>query len=125
MQRLSRMPSSARSTKRHVVPTRKLDDGRMLKESDEAPEVVGQVSHYRNFIRQYEPRIIGYYQNLWRIKNDLGLPNTCEPKELSKEPLLLIFNRWTKASKGKEEHTRRMEEILQRENVDYVIESEI
>lgn len=107
------------------VELKRLDDGRMLKESDETPEVVDQVNSYREFILRYGPRIVEYYKKLWLIKDELGLPNTCEPKELSNEPLLLIFDRWTKASKGREVHTRRMEEILQKKNVDYVIESEV
>lgn len=107
------------------VELKRLDDGRMLKESDETPEVVEQVNSYREFILQYGPRIVEYYKKLWLIKDELGLPNTCEPKELSNELLLLIFDRWTKATKGREVHTRRMEEILQKKNVDYVIESEV
>ena len=107
------------------VELKRLDDGRMLKKSDDSPEVVDQVNSYRRFIQEYEARIIEYYHKLWIIKNELNLPNTCEPMEVSKEPLLLIFNRWPNTNPRREEHTRRMEEILQRNNIDYVIESEI
>lgn len=107
------------------VELKRLDDGRMLKKTDESPEVVEQVNSYKEFIEVYEQRILDYYTKLWQIKNELGLPNTSEPQTIDKEPLLLIFNRWQKETNGRKEHTRRMEEILTREGIDHIIQSEI
>ena len=108
------------------VELKRLDDGRMLKKTDDNPEVVEQVKAYKRFIYQYEKDIVGYYKKLWDIKKELGLikPEIC-PSSLAKNPLLLIFNRWTYPTKGRMEHTQRMEEILKRESIDYVIETEI
>lgn len=108
------------------VELKRLDDGRMLKKTDECPEVVEQVKAYKGFIYQYEKDIVEYYKKIWAIKNKLGLinPEKC-PSSLAKSPLLLIFNQWTYKTKSRTEHTYRMEEILKRESIDYVIESEI
>ena len=108
------------------VELKRLDDGRMLKSTDEAPEVVEQVRSYAKFIEKHQNDIIEYYQKLWNIKKtlDLQVTDTC-PSSLSKEPLLLIFDRWEKTTKGREVHTMRMEEILKRESINYIIESEI
>lgn len=112
------------------VELKRLDDGRMLKITEEAPEVVTQVNNYRKFIEMYENAIVNYYKKLWDIKKCLELPVTdiC-PCTLSKDPLLLIFNRWTKTTERGETrrktHTQRMEEILKREGIKYIIQSEI
>lgn len=108
------------------VELKRLDDGRMLKSTDDAPEVVKQVRNYKEFIEKHQNDIIEYYQKLWNIKSSLNLQvtDTC-PCSVNKDPLLLIFDRWEKTSKGREEHTHRMEEILQREKVNYVITSEL
>lgn len=108
------------------VELKRLDDGRMLKSTDEAPEVVEQVRSYKEFITKHESDIIEYYQKLWNIKRllNLQIPDTC-PCSVSKEPLLLIFDRWEKTTTGRKVHTRRMEEILKRECVNYIIESKL
>ena len=108
------------------VELKRLDDGRMLKKTDEAPEVVEQVRSYKKFIEKHQNDIIEYYQKLWEIKKSLNLQvtDTC-PCSVNKDPLLLIFDRWEKTSKGREVHTHRMGEILQREKVNYVITSEL
>ncbi len=108
------------------VELKRLDDGRMLKKTDESPEVVEQVRSYKEFIEKHQNDIIEYYQKLWEIKKSLNLQvtDTC-PCSVNKDPLLLIFDRWEKTSKGREVHTHRMGEILQREKVNYVITSEL
>lgn len=104
------------------VELKRIDDGRMLKETDDAPEVVAQVKGYKDFINQHRNEILTYYQKVWDIKHNLNLPNVpIRPVSVNKEPLLIIFNRWTRTTRGREEHTRRMENILKREQINYSI----
>lgn len=109
------------------VELKTIDDGRMLKKTDNNPEVVEQVEAYKNFISNNNPeKIVEYYQKVWEIKKDLGLTIPEErPSSLAKKPLLLIFNRWTKSTSRREEHTYRMEKILRNIDIDYKITSEI
>lgn len=108
------------------VELKTIDDGRMLKKTDDNPEVVEQVKAYEDFISNYKKEIVEYYQKVWEIKKDLGLtiPEKC-PSSLAEKPLLLIFNRWTKSTSRREEHTYRMEKILRNIDIDYKITSEI
>ena len=111
------------------VELKTIDDGRMLKKTDDNPEVVEQVKAYKNFISKYnqKEKIVKYYQKVWEIKKDLGLtiPEKC-PSSLAEKPLLLIFNRWTKSTR-RDKHTNRMEKILlkNKDIIDYKITSEI
>ena len=108
------------------VELKRLDDARMLKETDDSPEVINQINDYRKFIKRYENAIVKYYQKVWDIKNSLNLPNTpIRPNSINTEPHLLIFNRWSKSHPKRVEHVRRMERILDRECVSYHIENEI
>ena len=110
------------------VELKTIDDSRMLKRNDDNPEVVEQVKAYKEFIQEYNEEIIEYYKKIWTIKNDLGLIIPEErPSSLAKKPLLLIFNRWTKSTTRREEHTYRMEKILRNIDIDidYKITSEI
>ena len=108
------------------VELKTIDDSRMLKRNDDNPEVVEQVKAYKEFIQKYKKEIIEYYKKIWSIKNELGLINTEKcPSSLAEKPLLLIFNRWTKSTSRREEHTSRMEEILRNNDIDYKITSEI
>ena len=109
------------------VELKTIDDSRMVKRNDDNPEVVEQVEAYKNFISNNKPeKIVEYYQKVWEIKKDLGLkiPEK-RPSSLAKKPLLLIFNRWTKSTSRRDEHTSRMEEILRNNDIDYKITSEI
>lgn len=108
------------------VELKTIDDSRMLKRNDDNPEVVEQVKAYKEFIQEYNEEIIEYYKKIWTIKNDLGLiiPKK-RPSSLAKKPLLLIFNRWTKSTTRRDEHTSRMEVILKYKDIDYKITSEI
>lgn len=110
------------------VELKTIDDNRMLKRNDDNPEVVKQVKAYKEFIQKYKEEIIEYYKKIWSIKNNLGLIIPEErPSSLAEKPLLLIFNRWTKSTPRRGEHTSRMEEILRNNDndIDYKITSEI
>ena len=106
------------------VELKTIDDGRMLKKTDDNPEVVEQFKAYEDLISNYKKEIVEYYQKVWEIKKDLGLtiPEKC-PSSLAEKPLLLIFNRWTKSTSRRDEHTDRMEKILKKD-IDYKITSE-
>lgn len=109
------------------VELKTIDDSRMSKRNDDNPEVVEQVEAYKNFISNNKPeRIVEYYQKVWEIKKDLGLkiPEK-RPSSLAKKPLLLIFNRWTKSTPKRINHTQRLKEILDIEKIDYVIKEDI
>ncbi len=109
------------------VEIKRLDDNRMLKKTDNSPEVIGQVKGYQDFIKKNKDKILKYYQNLWSIKKDLGiLPEglSC-PTSVNVKPELFIFNRWVKAHPKRDERKKRIEDILKREKISYKICSEI
>lgn len=106
------------------VELKRLDDDRMLKKTDESPEIVFQMKSYGDFIKKYRDKILAYYRKLYDIKKDLDLPvPEVRPQKVSTVPELLIFNRWTHLDKQgrRKNHLSRMEEILQREKVSYSI----
>lgn len=110
------------------VELKTIDDGRMLKKTDDNPEVVEQVEAYKNFISDHNKRkkIVEYYQKVWEIKKDLGLTIPEErPSSLAEKPLLLIFNRWTYLESRRRNHTKRLIDILDREKIDYIIKEDI
>ena len=108
------------------VELKRLDDGRMLKSSEDAPEIVTQMMNYESFIGKYSEEILDYYQRLYDIKADLGLPiPMTRPERVRMKPELLIFNRWIKLHVKRDIHEKRMRQILEREGVAYSIISEI
>lgn len=107
------------------VELKRLDDARMLKNTDESPEVVEQMVRYSEFIDKHKSDILNYYQTLYEIKSSLGLPVPVSlPESVCIRPELLIFDRWKSAHPARERHRRRMEEILSRENIAYKIISD-
>ena len=95
------------------VELKRMDDGRMLHETDATPEVVFQMNRYKQFIEKYKPQLLLYYQKLYEIKKNLGLPvPDSKPVSINPVPELLIFDRWEKNTKGRDEHRRRLFEIL-------------
>lgn len=109
------------------VELKRLDDGRMVTNT-ENPKIISQMNAYGKFINTYEDDILKYYQLVYDIKNELGLPvPSTRPLSVCKVPELLIFNRWTRMDKHgrRQEHLNKMEAILKRENVKYSIIYEI
>lgn len=107
------------------VELKRLDDARMLKSTDDSPEVVEQMVRYSEFIDKHKSDILNYYQTLYEIKSSLGLPVPASvPESVCIIPELLIFDRWESAHPAREVHRRRMEEILSRENIEYKIISD-
>lgn len=108
------------------IELKRIGDGRMLKSTDENPEVVNQMNSYSDFIKKYKDDILDYYQRLYDIKKYLGLPvPVTRPTSVNTTPQLLIFDRWIKVHTARERHKKNMELILKRENISYNIISEL
>lgn len=108
------------------VELKRIDDSRMLGETEKSPEVIEQMNKYKEFIEQHKDEILAFYQKVYRIKKSLSLPiPDVEPTSINDEPLLLIFNRWEKKHSKRDIHLKRMENILQREKIMYQIIDQI
>ena len=108
------------------VELKRMSDGRMLHKTDESPEIVKQMQRYRDFIMRYSNELLAYYQRLYDIKVELELPvPKSRPISLKPEPHLLIFDTWEKNTPGRDTHRRRLQEILQREKIEYSIKTDL
>ena len=108
------------------VELKRMSDGRMLHKTDESPEIVEQMLRYRNFIMRYSDELLAYYQKLYDIKVGLQLPvPQSRPTSINPEPHLLIFDTWEKNTPGRDTHRCRLQEILQREKIEYSIKTDI
>ena len=104
------------------VELKRMGDKRMLHETDATPEVVYQMNRYKQFIEKYSSQLLEYYQKLYDIKKILELPvPESRPVCINPIPELLIFDCWEKNTKGRDEHRRRLCEILLKENVKFSI----
>ena len=108
------------------VELKRMDDGRTLHEGDKTPEIVDQMNRYKAFIKKYQDELLKYYQTLYDIKKTMELPiPSSRPTTINPEPVLLIFDRWEKQTKDRDEHRRRVFEILKHENITYKVITEI
>ena len=108
------------------VELKRLDDDRMLKKTDDNPEVITQMKNYKQFAIKNREDILKYYNKIYEIKQSLKLPLPAQkPVSICVEPLLIIFNRWEKPHSKRDNHRQRMEEKLKREKIDYIIIDEI
>ncbi|MBQ8274828.1 MAG: hypothetical protein IJZ11_09980 [Bacteroidaceae bacterium] len=104
------------------VELKRMGDNRMLHETDATPEVVYQMNRYKQFIEKYSSQLLEYYQKLYDIKKILELPvPESRPVCINPIPELLIFDCWEKNTKGRDEHRRRLCEILHKEDVKFSI----
>jgi hypothetical protein len=104
------------------VELKRMGDNRMLHETDATPEVVYQMNRYKQFIEKYSSQLLEYYQKLYDIKKSLELPvPESRPVCINPIPELLIFDSWEKNTNGRDEHRRRLCEILQKEDVKFSI----
>ena len=104
------------------VELKRMSANRMLHETDATPEVVYQMNRYKQFIEKYSSQLLEYYQKLYDIKKILELPvPESRPVCINPIPELLIFDCWEKNTKGRDEHRRRLCEILQKEDVKFSI----
>jgi hypothetical protein len=107
------------------VELKRMSDNRMLHETDATPEVVYQMNRYKQFIEKYSSQLLEYYQKLYDIKKSLELPvPESRPVCINPIPELLIFDSWEKNTKGRDEHRRRLREILLKEDVKFSIKSD-
>jgi hypothetical protein len=103
-----------------------MDDGRMLHETDATPEVVFQMNRYKQFIEKYQPQLLLYYQKLYDIKKNLGLPvPDSKPVSINENPELLIFDRWEKNTKDRDNHRQRLYGILGRNEIKFQVMTDL
>ena len=104
------------------VELKRLDDPRMLKSTEDDPEVVFQLRDYEKFIESHKDELLSYYKRVYDIKKKLGLIlPTSRPASVNTKAELLIFNRWEREHPARENHKRRMEKILTNANISYKI----
>ena len=108
------------------VELKRIADGRMLHKTDESPEIIAQMTRYRDFVDKYSDELLAYYQNLYDIKVDLGLPvPQVRPFSINPEPILFIFDNWTKETTRRRIHRERLIDILNREHIIFCIQTDL
>lgn len=108
------------------VELKRIADGRMLHKTDESPEIVDQMNRYKDFITKYSVELLAYYQKLYDVKAELGLPvPQIRPSSINPEPHLLIFDNWTKETTGRKIHRKRLIDILNREKINFSIQTDL
>ena len=108
------------------VELKRIADGRMLHKTDESPEIVDQMNRYKYFITKYSVELLAYYQKLYDVKAELGLPvPQIRPSSINPEPHLLIFDNWTKETTGRKIHRERLIDILNREKINFSIQTDL
>ena len=108
------------------VEVKRMDDGRMLHDTDATPEVVFQMNRYKQFIEKYQPQLLLYYQKLYEIKKNLGLPvPDSKPVSINENPELLIFDRWEKNTKDRVKHRSRLYEKLEASQIKFQVKTDL
>ena len=108
------------------VELKRIADGRMLHKTDESPEIVDQMNRYKDFITKYSVELLAYYQKLYDVKAELGLPvPQIRPSSINPEPHLLIFDNWTKITERNKIHLERLIDILNREHINFNIQTDL
>ncbi|MDH6341451.1 hypothetical protein M2480_000203 [Parabacteroides sp. PFB2-12] len=85
-------------------------------------DIVGQMKKYKTFIQDKKNFFLDYYENVIKIKHKIGI--IAENPVLTKincKPLLLIVNNYSELTKGREERMNDIENILKKEDEDYMI----
>lgn len=104
------------------VELKRIDDGRMLKKTDEDPEFITQMNSYKEFISAHKIELLNYYKKVYEIKKSLDLPiPAIAPDHFNETPKLLIFNSWVKSTAGRVNRKERMENILRDNKIEYSI----
>lgn len=82
-----------------------------LRSKEKEPEIIEQMTKYRDFIREHAETLKDYYAKLLRIKKRIGLWNgECEIEHVALKPVLLIVNTYKgKLSRGREERKMAIE----------------
>lgn len=107
------------------VEIKRMNDGRMLHETDTTPEVVFQMRRYKEFVEKFSSHLLSYYQKLYDIKKSLGLPvPELRPIRINEDPELLIFDTWEKKTDDRDKHRVRLKEILDKEGIVYQVKTD-
>ncbi|HBN05617.1 MAG TPA: hypothetical protein DD434_07485 [Bacteroidales bacterium] len=86
------------------VELKLIGDKRLTHKKDNQLEIITQMNKYSEFIEDYKDEIIPYYQKLLSVKKRLSIINEIpQITSVNPEPLLLIYNSYTKLSKGKQD----------------------
>lgn len=109
------------------VELKHIRDNRLLnKDIDSEPEIIAQIRSYAEFIEFNSEELIDYYTNLYRIKDSLRLPvpriSNINKLSINLTPELLIKNTYTKSNNARKGRIAKIEEVLQRNGINYRIE---
>lgn len=109
---------------------KRISDGRLLKKAlSQNPEVVDQMDKYFEFIKNNENELIEYYDILWNIKKELGLPvpqRNGKKLNIDLTPLLTIINTYTKqvtkaSEKKRANRIQNIQNVLNNNNIRFNI----
>lgn len=107
------------------IELKRIGDNRMLNENDDKPEILAQMDKYAQFIRANKEKLLRYYEDLYAIKQSIGLPVPAYHKghlTVCETPHLIVRDTYRKCSKKREERIRRIKHILDNAPFTYIIE---
>jgi len=98
------------------VELKRIVDNRLRTTKAEGPEILTQMTEYRDFIKVNQDQLLRYYKQLLSIKKELELPipqNVDINKLLlNQEPVLLIALNYDKTSPAREERVADIKKVL-------------
>lgn len=104
------------------IELKRIDDNRMLHETNKNPEVIYQMRCYKNFIEKYSSELLEYYKKVFDVKVQLGLPvPKTVPTSINPIPELIIFDRWIKSTSKRDIHRQRIYDLLKRNDIRYKV----
>lgn len=93
-----------RDNKLVFIELKRIGDNRMLDKIGNTPEIIRQMDKYCRFIKTNSDALVEYYKELYRIKQQLGLPvPQCDLDKLTicTKPHLVIRNTYLKETSGR------------------------
>lgn len=87
-----------------------------LRSKGKAPEIIGQMTRYGDFIREHAKTLKDYYAKLLRIKKRIGIwDGETEIERVTLKPELLIINTYKdKLSRQREERIKAIEKLKEK-----------
>lgn len=97
------------------VELKRIGDNRLLSR-DGKPEILTQMSNYREFIKYNQVTLLNYYKKLYRIKKHLGLPvppvDDIDNLAIDLEPVLLIALNYDNISTSRNYRIQGIKDVL-------------